>query len=594
MAALLQDLTDPPAAGVQERRTARHAPVPRRAQRPPRIRNPWLALAALCLSALLVGIDNTIVNVALPTIGRDLAASTSDLQWVVDAYSLVFASLLLVAGHLGDRFGRRRALQLGLLLFAGTSAIAGTARSTDGLVAGRGAMGAAAALIFPATLALISSTFPDRRRRAAAIGIWSGITGLSVALGPLAGGLLVEHIGWNAVFWVNVPLAAVAIVAGRLLVTDSRDPHPGRFDGAGALLSVTAAGLLVWTVIEAPDAGWGSARTIAGFAGSALLLTGFVVWERRRAEPLFDVRLFADRRFSAASGAVAVAFFALFGFIFLITQFLQLVLDYGVLEAGAATLPFAIVTAALSPVAIVLTRVYGNRAVVATGLLLMSSGFTLAAGSTAESQYWGRIVASMVLIAAGLAFTSGPATEAIMATLPPHRAGAGSAVNDTTRELGGTLGVAVIGSVMSSVFGQRIADALAGLPTPPPDDVVSTARSSLTGAIAVVRMMPPDQAGSLSTTVTNAFVDGLRAGSLVAAGAAAAAVLMVLIALPGRPPGQHLLRTGRHAGTAGTDRSWLLRAVELQAGRVAPDVRTDFDEPTDRPGAVTHPAESTA
>jgi len=571
----LLEIEPRPAGRSRDQIAPRHGPRTEGPQRPPQARKAWLALAALCLSALLVGIDNTIVNVALPTIGRELDASTSDLQWVVDAYSLVFASLLLVAGHLGDRFGRRRALQLGLLLFGGTSLIAGTATSIDGLIAGRGAMGAAAALIFPATLALISSTFPDRRKRAAAIGIWSGVTGLSVALGPLAGGLLVEHISWNAVFWVNVPLALVAIIAGRLLIGDSRDPHPGRFDGIGALLSVTAAGLLVWTVIEAPDTGWGSMQTIIGFAGSVLLLLGFVVWERRRTEPLFDVRLFANPRFSVASGAVAIAFFGLFGFIFLITQFLQLVLGYGVLEAGAATLPFAIVTAALSPVAIVLTKIYGNRAVVATGLMLMSTGFALAAGSTADSEYWGRIVASMVLMAAGLAFTSGPATEAIMATLPPHRAGAGSAVNDTTRELGGTLGVAVIGSVMSSVYGQRIADALAALPMPLPNQAVNTARSSLTGAVAVVQTLPPEQAGSLFTIVTDAFVHGLQAGSLVAAGAAAGAFVMVLIAMPGPPPGQHLWRSGRHNGTAGSDRSWLLQAAELQARRAAPDVATE-------------------
>jgi hypothetical protein len=268
---------------------------------------------------------------------------------------------------------------------------------------------------------------------------------------------------------------------------------------------------------------------------------------------------------------VAIAFFALFGFIFLITQFLQLVLGYGVLQAGAATLPFALVTAALSPVGIVLTKIYGNRAVVATGLMLMSAGFATAAGSTADSDYWGRIVASMVLMGAGLAFTSGPATEAIMSALPPNRAGAGSAVNDTTRELGGTLGVAVIGSVMSSVFGARIADGLDALPVTMPDQAVATARSSVNGAIEIVQTLPALQAESVFTTVTEAFVAGLRAGSWVAAGATVAAFVLVLIALPGRPSGQHLWHSGRTDGAAG-DRSWLMLAAELQAGRAAPGV----------------------
>jgi MFS family permease len=233
---------------------------------------------------LLVGIDNTIVNVALPTIGRDLSAGISDLQWVVDGYTLVFATLLLVAGHLGDRFGRRRMLQAGLVLFALTSVAASFATSTSGLIAGRAAMGVGAALIYPATLALLMSIFTDRRQRATAIGIWSGISGLSVALGPVGGGLLVEHFGWNAVFLVNVPTAALALLAGRFLLTESRDPQPGRFDPVGAVGSMAGVGLLVWTIIEAPGNGWGSAVTLGGLAGSVALLTAFVLWEIHRKE----------------------------------------------------------------------------------------------------------------------------------------------------------------------------------------------------------------------------------------------------------------------------------------------------------------------
>src|SRR6478609_11749307 len=254
----------------------------------------WWGLGALCLSVLLVGIDNTIVNVALPTIGRDLDASTSDLQWVVDGYTLVFATLLLLAGHLGDRFGRRRVLITGLVLFALTAVATSFAGNTTALIAGRAAMGVGAALIFPATLALLVAIFPDRKQRAAAIGIWSGTTGLSVALGPIGGGLLVEHFSWSAVFLVNVPLAALAIVATRLLVAESRDPNPGRFDPVGAVGSMAGVGLLVWTIIEAPAHGWGSAVTIGGLVGSAVLLAGFVWWEARRVDPLFAVTLFAN------------------------------------------------------------------------------------------------------------------------------------------------------------------------------------------------------------------------------------------------------------------------------------------------------------
>ncbi len=492
----------------------------------------WWGLGALCLSVLLVGIDNTIVNVALPTIGRDLDASTSDLQWVVDGYTLVFATLLLLAGHLGDRFGRRRMLITGLAIFALTSVAASFATSTTGLIAGRAAMGVGAALIFPATLALLVSLFPDRKERAAAIGIWSGVTGLSVALGPIGGGLLVEHFSWAAVFLVNVPLAVVAIGATRLLVAESRDPKPGRFDPLGAFGSMVGVGLLVWAIIEAPANGWASAVTIVALIGAAAALGLFVWWEARRTDPLFDVTLFTNARFSAASGAIAAAFFGLFGFIFLITQYFQIVRGYGVLEAGVATLPFAVVIGSLSPVAIVLMKRFGTTAVVAAGLGLMSSGFVLAAGSGVDSAYWGRIVVSMVLMAAGLALTTGPSTEAIMGALPRARVGAGSAVNDTTREIGGTLGVAIVGSVMNSIYGARLLDALSGTSLTP--EQVSAAGRSVSAGFQAAALVPPAESASVVAATSQAFVDGLSAGSWVAAAATGLAAVGVLVFLPAR------------------------------------------------------------
>ena len=492
----------------------------------------WWGLAALCLGVLLVGIDNTIVNVALPTIGRELGASTSDLQWVVDGYTLVFATLLLLAGHLGDRFGRRRMLLTGLMLFAVTSVAASFADSTGALIAGRAAMGVGAALIFPATLALLVAIFPDRRQRAAAIGIWSGTTGLSVALGPIAGGLLVEHFSWSAVFLINVPLVVIALIATRLLLPESRDPRPGRFDAVGGFGSMVGVGLLVWTIIEAPANGWGSTVTVAGMVGAVAALAGFVWWELRRDDPLFDVTLFANARFSAASGAIAAAFFGLFGFIFLITQYFQIVRGYGVLEAGVATLPFAVVIGGLSPVAIVLMKRFGTTMVVASGLALMSAGFIVAAGSAADSPYWGRIVIAMVLMAGGLALTSGPATEAIMGALPPSRTGAGSAINDTTREIGGTLGVAIVGSVMNSIFGSRLVETLGGTSLSP--EQVSAAGRSVSAGFQAAALAPPAEAPTVVAATTQSFMDGLSAGSWVAAGTTAVAAVAVLVFLPAR------------------------------------------------------------
>jgi EmrB/QacA subfamily drug resistance transporter len=495
-------------------------------------RGRWAALAAICLAVLLVGIDNTIVNVALPTIGRELSAGISDLQWVVDGYTLVFATALLVGGHLGDRFGRRRILLVGLVAFAATSVATAFATTTVTLVAGRAAMGGAAALIYPATLALLLATFPERRQRATAIGIWSGVSGISVALGPIGGGLLVEHFGWASVFWVNVPLAAAAVLAVRALLSESRDPSPARFDTLGALLSVAGVGLLVWTLIEAPGHGWGSAATVGGLLGALALLAGFAGWERHSAHPLFDVRLFANARFSAASAAIAAAFFGLFGFIFLITQYFQHVRGYGVLEAGVATLPFAAVIGALAPVSIAAMKRWGTTVVVTTGLVVMSAGFVVAAGSDADSQYWGRVVTAMVLMAAGLALTSGPATEAISGALPANRVGAGSAVNDTTREVGGTLGVAVLGAVMSSVYGSRVVEALGDLGVPA--NGLAAARGSVPAGYALAEGLPAAQQAGAAAATTEAFLSGLSAASLVAAGATLLAAVGVAVFLPPR------------------------------------------------------------
>jgi EmrB/QacA subfamily drug resistance transporter len=492
----------------------------------------WWILAVLCLSVLLVVVDNTIVNVALPTISRKLSASTQDLQWVVDAYSLVFAGLLIVGGNLGDRLGRRRALQAGLVLFALTSVAAALSRSTGELIAARAAMGVAAALIYPATLALLSNVFTVARERATAIGIWSGVSGLAVAIGPVTGGLLLRHFAWSSVFLVNVPIVVVALAAGLWLLPESRDPRAGHFDPLGAVLSIAGVGLLTWTVIEAPRHGWGSAITIGGFAAAAVTLAAFVGWQLHTPDPMLDVRLFRNMRFTAASGAIALAFFGLFGFIFLITQYFQLVRGYDPLRAGVATLPFAIVTGAVSPVAIAAMKRAGTKVVVAVGLTLMCAGFMVAAGTGAESAYWGRIIVSMTLIAAGLGLTSSPATEAIMGALPLGKAGVGSAVNDTTREIGGTLGVAIVGSVLSSTYGSHLGTALARLGVP--KAAATAARQSVAAGLAAAARMPGALRGPAVAAVRDAYIAGLHQGSLVAAAAAGVAALAALIFLPAR------------------------------------------------------------
>ncbi|MDQ3978115.1 MAG: DHA2 family efflux MFS transporter permease subunit, partial [Actinomycetota bacterium] len=394
-------------------------------------RRRWSILVVLNLSVFLVVVDNTIVNVALPTLSSELSASTSDLQWIVDAYSLVFAGLLLAFGSLGDRFGRKGALQLGLALFAGFSVVAALVDTAGQLIAARAAMGLGAAFVFPATLAILTNVFRDPSERAKAIGIWAGTAGLAVALGPVSGGWLLEHYWWGSVFFVNLPIAAVAIGVGARLLPRSKDPSAGKLDPVGLLTSVAAVAVLVFTVIEAPRYGWTATRTTGGFALAAVLLAVFVLWERRRSDPMLDVAVFRNPRFTAASVSVAVAFFALFGFVFLITQYFQLVRGYSTLTAGIHTLPFALGAGVASPVGAQLALRWGTKLVVTAGLVLMALGFFWAAILEADSAYWGPVVGSMLLIAVGLGLATAPATEAIMGALPREKAGVGSAVNDT-------------------------------------------------------------------------------------------------------------------------------------------------------------------
>jgi EmrB/QacA subfamily drug resistance transporter len=415
----------------------------------------WSALAVLCTALLAIVIDNTIVNVALPTLARELDADLGELQWVVDAYTLVFAALLLPAGALGDRYGRRATLVGGLALFGAASAAAAFAGDVGSLVAARAVMGAGAALIMPATLSLVSGIFTDPRERASAIGIWAATAGVGVALGPVLGGLLLDRLWWGSIFVVNVPVVVLALVGALRLVLESRDPAPRPLDWPGAALSGSGLVALVWAVIEAPSEGWTSAPTLAAAGLAAALLAAFVVRQRRAADPLLALELFRDRRFTAASGTIAVLFFALFGFLFLSTQYLQLVLGYSPSAAGVRVLPYAAAMILFALVSARLAERFGTRRVVTVGMLLFAAGLGVAATIEAGGGY-GRLALSLVLLGAGMGLAGAPATESIMASLPPDRANIGSAVNDTARELGGALGVAVIGSIASSIYSSRL------------------------------------------------------------------------------------------------------------------------------------------
>jgi EmrB/QacA subfamily drug resistance transporter len=418
-------------------------------------RRRWLGLAVLCASLLVIVVDNTIVNVALPTLARDLGADVSELQWVVDAYTLVFAGLLLLAGALGDRHGRRRMLLLGLGVFGGASAWAASAGDVDALIAARAVMGAGAALVMPATLSLLVSVFTDARERSMAIGLWAATAGLGVALGPVVGGFLLERFAWGSIFLVNVPVIVVAIAGGLRVLPESSDPSAQRIDWPGAALSVVGLVAFVWAVIEAPAKGWTSGPVLAAGAVAASALVAFVVWQRRAPAPLLDVRLFRNPRFSAATTTITVLFFALFGFLFLSTQYLQFVLGYSPWEAGVRALPYAGAMIVCAPLSATLVARLGTKRVVTAGMLLFAAGLAIAATITPGAGY-GRLAIALALMGAGMGFAGAPATESVMGALPPERANTGSAVNDTSRELGGALGVAIVGSITSSLYSGRI------------------------------------------------------------------------------------------------------------------------------------------
>jgi len=489
-----------------------------------------LVLAVVCLAVFVTILDGTIVNVALPSLSAQLGASTRELQWVVDAYLLVFCALLLAAGSFGDRIGRKRVLVVGLVVFVATSVFAGSAGSTGALIAGRALMGIGGALIFPATLAIITTVFTEPVERAKAIGIWGATSGVAVAAGPVLGGWLLEHFWWGSIFFVNLPVGIIAIVGTVAFVPESRDATVHRMDPLGLLLSIAGVFALVYTIIEASIWGWGDAKTLGGFAVAAVILALFAFWELRTPEPMLPVRIFRNLRFTAASVSITAAFFALFGFIFLVTQYFQLVREYSPLQAGIRTVPVATAIAVASVIAPKIVERLGSKYVVALGLFLLGSGFVWMSGLEANSPYW-VIVLQMMLNGFGLGFTTTPATESIMGSLTPDKAGIGSAVNDTTRELGGTLGVAVIGSVFTSVYVNALRDRPVFQGLPP--DARRAAEESVSAAGGVASKLGA-QAPAFIGEVKDSFLSGFSIGCRVSAGVAFAGSLFALRFLPAR------------------------------------------------------------
>jgi EmrB/QacA subfamily drug resistance transporter len=477
----------------------------------------WVILLVLCVTVFLVVVDNTIVNVALPTLSERLKATDSDLQWIVDGYSLPFAGLLLAGGGFSDRYGRRRVMQTAILAFGVFSLLAARSTNISELLVARALMGAAAAFIFPATLSLLTTTFDDTAERAKAFGFWGATSGVAVAFGPIVGGALITHYWFGSIFLVNIPIVVVAFVAVALVVPESRAPRPKRFDWPALLVGSAAITLLVFAIIEGPTWGWGTGSTLGLLALSALFFFVSVICELRREEPLLDVRVFTNRGFTAGAASIATSFFCLFGFIFLVTQYFQLIRGYSAFSAGVHTLPFAFVTMIATPLGAVLALRIGTRYVVSVGLLVMGAALVWMATISASAQYLGPVIDSMIVLALGFSLITAPSTAAIMKSLPPAQIGAGAAVNETTREIGGTLGVAVVGSVFSSLFTPQVRMALFHLRLSRLQ--LDAAQGSMQSALGVLRQVPRSSPAfsDVSREVTSAFMNGFHRGCLVAA-----------------------------------------------------------------------------
>lgn len=436
-----------------------------------------------------------------------------------------------MAGHLGDRFGRRRALIIGLVGFAAASAVAGLSGNLGQLIGARAIIGVFAALIFPATLALITTIFVDAKEKAAAIAVWAATTGVAVALGPVTGGWLLENYIWPSLFWINVPIAAVTVIAIGALVPESKSSHAGRLDALGGVLSISGVAVLIWGIIEGPRYGWTSPTTVAALTLGALIFAAFAAWEIRTPTPLLDVALFRNRRFTGASLSISVGYFAMFGYIFVAVQYLQVVKGYSPLDSGIRTLPFAGALIVITPISVFLARRLGTASTIGIGLVLMAAGMFLTATGDAYSQYTVVILPSMLLLAAGMGLSQTPATEAIMTAVPRDKAGAGSAVNDTTREIGGTLGVAVMGSVQATFYSLTLDGRLTGLGIP--EEFRRQGTSSITAGIDLISQAPEAARGLLVAAARESFAHAFIITSIVG-GAVAVVGAIASVALIGR------------------------------------------------------------
>lgn len=486
----------------------------------------WKILATLCTSLLVVMVANSSLNLALPILATELSLTSLELTWVVDIYVLVFASLLFTASAVADRYGRKLIMQLGLLIFLAGTAYAGFIAETGiEVIIARAVMGIGGAMVMPTTLSIVNTVFP-RKERSRAIAIWSGIAGAGIALGSIVSGFLLEHFSWQSVFVFTAALGVVGLVFNQVLTPESSDEDKTPVDWFGGVLSVAALLGIVYGIIEAPSHGILAGDVLAALVVGVLSLVAFVWWQKRVKYPMLDMKLFRSASFSVAAVAVTLAFFALMGVFFSMSQLFQLVMGYGAMESSIRMLPLMMIMIFVSPFVPNIVKMIGTRPTVGFGLVIVSIGFVLMSLWPVIPDYW-QVVGAMSVMMFGMSLTMTPATNIMMSSVPRNRSGMGSAMNDTTRELGGAIGIAVLGSMLASVYEEKIADVAGTLPQQLRDVV----NDSLAGAILVADRLGP-AGDQLAYVAKEAWMNGLSTAMLVAAGIVFTAAVMVFIWLP--------------------------------------------------------------
>jgi EmrB/QacA subfamily drug resistance transporter len=497
-------------------------------------RRRWKVLSVLCVALAITSIDTTILSVALPRVVEDINASGSQLQWILDSYTIVFACLLLAAGALGDRFGRRGTLAIGLGAFGIFSLVASASQTPGQLILARALMGGAGAFIFPTTLSLLTNVFTDPRERSRAIGIWSALSGVGVAIGPPVGGILVEHLGWHSVFWINAPICAVAVVLAVMIIPPIETEADRPLDPVGALISIVALVGLLYAIIELPN-GWADAGVVLGFAVSIIGLFAFAWWESRVEHPMLDVRFFRDPRFSAASATIVLMTFAMYASTFLMTLYFQFTLGYSPVKAGLLLTPVAVGMMLSATHSSRMVERFGTKTVCIGGVTVLAVAMLCYASDTIMSSFALGLLVRFVY-GIGLGYCGPPLTESIMGSLPRERAGVGSAVNDTTRQVGGALGVAVLGSVFAARYHHAM-DRVTDIP----DTVREQARESIGATVNVASRISDNE---LATRIREAGFDAFRSSMRVTYALSAAimvgAVYIVWRYLPATAPDAHV------------------------------------------------------